>query len=119
MRLVEGCVRIPSTTALLHAHKPRRAACGGGLRGTIFGSGHKGLLRADLAYLNCIRLGYGDTRQLKFCSKLCNILVRSHVLVLKKSALDQIFIFFSETLTYSLSLTARRVGRNFPLTTSI
>nr|DAM21230.1 MAG TPA: hypothetical protein [Caudoviricetes sp.] len=90
-----------------------------GLRGTIFGSGHKGLLRADLAYLNCIRLGYGDTRQFKFCSKLCNILVRSHVLVLKKSALDQIFIFFSETLTYSLSLTARRVGRNFPLTTSI
>nr|DAM21229.1 MAG TPA: hypothetical protein [Caudoviricetes sp.] len=29
MRLVEGCAHIPSTTALLHAHKPRRAACGG------------------------------------------------------------------------------------------
>lgn len=119
MRLVEGCAHIPSTIALLHAHKPRRAACGGGLRGTIFGSGHKGLLRADLAYLNCIRLGYGDTRQLKFCSKLCNILVRSHVLVLKKSALDQIFIFFSVLLTSSPGLMRRGLADYYPSATSI
>jgi len=30
MRLVEGCAHIPSTTALLHAHEPLRAACDGG-----------------------------------------------------------------------------------------
>ena len=36
MRLVEGCAHIPSTTALLHAHKPRRAAWDGGRRGIDF-----------------------------------------------------------------------------------